>query len=107
LFKISGIPYQQHDHQYPQIPNTLHTAVYVFGNPFDYHEECSQIVLPWVHKTMDNSKKLSLNLHHRIDNDFLQSYLNEFCFKFNRRNFDNVFDRMMVTVAPNKWDYIG
>jgi len=38
-------------------------------------------LLPWVHTTISNAKKLLLDMHHRIDNDFLQNYLNEFCFK--------------------------
>lgn len=39
-------------------------------------------LLPWVHTTISNAKKLLLDMHHRIDNDFLQNYLNEFCFKW-------------------------
>ena len=42
-------------------------------------------VLPWVHKAISNAKRLLLDVHHRIDGDFLENYLNEFCYKFNRR----------------------
>lgn len=56
-------------------------------------------VLPWVHKAISNAKKLLLDVHHRIDDDFLQSYLNEFFFKFNRRYFDNKFDRLMIAAV--------
>ncbi|MCP4080308.1 MAG: IS1595 family transposase [Planctomycetaceae bacterium] len=64
-------------------------------------------VLPWVHKAISNAKRLLLDVHHRIDDDFLQNYLNEFCYKFNRRHFDNVFDRLMVAAVSNRWNYLG
>lgn len=63
--------------------------------------------LPWVHTTISNAKRLLLDVHHRIDDDFLQNYLNEFCFKFNRRYFDNIFDRLMVAAVSNRWNYLG
>jgi len=59
--------------------------------------------LPWVHIVISNSKRLLLNTYHRIDDDFLQSYLNEFCFKFNRRYFDDLFDRLLITSASYRW----
>jgi len=64
-------------------------------------------ILPWVHTTISNAKRLLLDVHHRIDDDFLQNYLNEYCFKFNRRYFDNVFDRLMVAAVSNRWNYLG
>lgn len=63
--------------------------------------------LPWVHLAISNAKRLFLNTHHRIDDDFLQSYLNEFCFKFNRRYFANVFDRLLVAAVSYRWNYLG
>ena len=65
------------------------------------------VVLPWVHKAISNAKRMFLDVHHRIDDDFLQSYLNEFCFKFNRRYFDNVFDRLMIAAVSYRWNYLG
>jgi len=64
-------------------------------------------ILPWVHTAISNAKRLLLDVHHRIDNDFLQNYLNEFCFKFNRRYFDNLFERMMVAAVSYRWNYLG
>jgi len=64
-------------------------------------------VLPWVHKAISNAKRLLLDVHHRIDDDFLQNYLNEFCYKFNRRHFDNLFDRLLVAAVSYRWDYLG
>jgi hypothetical protein len=64
-------------------------------------------LLPWVHTTISNAKKLLLDMHHRIDNDFLQNYLNEFCFKLNRRNFNCIFERLLTASVLNRWDYLG
>lgn len=55
-------------------------------------------VLPWVHVVISNAKRLLLDIHHDIGKNFLQNYLNEFCYKFNRRTLD-LFDRLMTTVV--------
>ena len=64
-------------------------------------------ILPWVNTAISNAKRLLLDVHHRIDDDFLQSYLDEFCFKFNRRYFDDLFDRVMVAAVSYRWNYLG
>ena len=64
-------------------------------------------VLPWVHSAISNTKRMFLDVHHRIEDDFLQSYLNMFCFKFNRRYFDNLFDRLMVAAVSYRWNWLG
>lgn len=64
-------------------------------------------ILPWVHKAISNSKRLLLDVHHRIDDDFLQNYLNEFCYKFNRKYFENQFDRLMIAAVSYRWNYLG
>ena len=69
-------------------------------------KEASKI-LPWVHKTISNTKRLLLDVHHRIDDDFLQSYLNEFCYKFNRRYFNNLFDRLIIAAVSYRWNWLG
>lgn len=67
----------------------------------------SSKILPWVHKAISNAKRLLLDIHHRIDDDFLQSYLNEFCYKFNRRYFSNLFDRAIIAAVSYRWDWLG
>ena len=67
----------------------------------------SSKLLPWVHTTISNAKKLFLDTHHRIDDDFLQNYINEFCFKLNRRYFKCIFDRLLVACVSYKWNYLG
>jgi len=64
-------------------------------------------ILPWVHTAISNAKRLFLDVHHRIDSDFLQSHLNEFCFKFNRRYFDNLFERLLIASVSYRWNWLG
>ncbi len=61
-------------------------------------------VLPWVHKTISNAKRNFLGIHHSIGRSYTQNYLNEFCFKFNRRNNSDLFDRMMNVAVNYKWN---
>ena len=51
-------------------------------------------VLPWVHIVISNAKRQLLDVFHSVDVEFLQSYLNEFCYRFNRRYCD-CFERLM------------
>lgn len=54
-------------------------------------------VLPWVHIAIANAKTLFADMYHGIKPEFLQEYLNEFCYKFNRRYFgENLFDRLVM-----------
>ena len=60
-------------------------------------EEDASKVLPWVHIAISNAKSRFLNLYHGIKDEYLQSYLDEFCYKFNRMYFgDRLFDRLMI-----------
>ena len=61
-------------------------------------------LLPWVHIAISNAKRLLLDIHHSIGNDYLQSYLDEFCYKFNRRYFDSVFERVIMASVSCKWE---
>jgi hypothetical protein len=62
-------------------------------------------VLPWVHTAISNAKRLLLDVHHRIDDDFLQNYLNEFCYKYNRRYFgDKTMERLIVAGVTHQWN---
>ena len=44
-------------------------------------------VLPWVHIAISNAKRSILDTYDDIKAEFLQMYLNEFCYKFNLRYF--------------------
>ncbi len=59
--------------------------------------------LPWVHIAISNAKRLFLDIYHDINGKYLQNYLNEFCYKFNRRYFgENLFDRLLVAAVSYK-----
>jgi hypothetical protein len=47
-----------------------------------------------------------LDIHHNIKPEYLQGYLNEFCYKFNRRYFgEALFDRLLLVGATSKNEF--
>ncbi|MFT5348871.1 MAG: hypothetical protein ACI9M3_001917, partial [Bacteroidia bacterium] len=47
-------------------------------------------------------KRTLLGVYHRINQEYLQLYLDEFCYKLNRRYFkDRLFDRLVIAVVGN------
>jgi len=58
---------------------------------------------PWVHIAISNAKRLLLGIHHSINSRYLQNYLHEFCYKFNRRYIDNVFERLLIASVSTTW----
>jgi hypothetical protein len=58
--------------------------------------------LQWVHIAIANLKRTLLGVYHRINQEYLQLYLDEFCYKLNRRYFkDRLFDRLVIAVVGN------
>ena len=62
--------------------------------------------LPWVHIVTDRCRDGIAAIHGEVDRQFLQLYLNEFCWKFNRRFFRDstdpkydLFDRLVKIAA--------
>ena len=69
------------------------------------HDQIGKL-LPWVHVAISNAKRLLLDIYHEISPEYLQSYLNEFCYKFNRRYFgDGLFDRMLLAGITYKNEF--
>lgn len=63
-------------------------------------------VLPWVHIAISNAKRSILDTYHDIKAEFLQLYLNEFCYKFNRRYFGfKLFDSLELCACTYKADF--
>jgi transposase-like protein len=63
-------------------------------------------VFPWVHVAIANAKRWLLANHHDIKKEYLQFYLNEFCYKFNRRYFgENLLDRLMIAAIKHKNEF--
>jgi hypothetical protein len=62
------------------------------------------IIFPWVHTAISNAKRKTLGLHHQVKDCYMQNYLNEFCYKFNRRFFgEKLFDRLVVATISTPW----
>jgi len=62
--------------------------------------------LPWVHIAISNAKRTLLGIYHKTKGKYLQLYLDEFCYKLNRRYFGNsLFDRLAVAMVMknNYW----
>jgi hypothetical protein len=63
-------------------------------------------VLPWVHIAISNAKRMLLSVFHDIKPEYLQNYLNEYCYKFNRRYFGEAqFDRLLVAAVTYKNEF--
>jgi hypothetical protein len=60
--------------------------------------------LSWVHIAISNAKRNLLGIYHKIKGKYLQLYLDEFCYKLNRRYFgDRLFDRLAIAMSDNYW----
>jgi hypothetical protein len=60
-------------------------------------------ILPWVHIAISNGKRVILNTYHDVKPEFLQKYLDEFCYKFNRRHMgETLFNRLLVACVSYK-----
>ena len=71
-------------------------------------KETTKTTLQWVHIAISNAKRTLLGIYHKIKGKYLQLYLDEFCYKLNRRYFgDRLFDRLTVAVASNYWHVNG
>ena len=53
-------------------------------------------VLPWVHRVFANAKRWAMGVYHGLRPEHLQTYLDEFVFRFNRRRSPHAaFDRLL------------
>jgi len=63
-------------------------------------------MLPWVHIAISNAKRQIINTFHDVKPEFLQRYLDEFCYKFNRRYFgEALFNRLLVACVSYKNEF--
>lgn len=62
--------------------------------------------LPWVHIAISNAKSWILSNFSKVHLDYLQRYLDEFCYNFNRRYMRNqLFDRLLVATLSTKNEF--
>ena len=67
-------------------------------------EQTTTTTLKWVHIAISNPKRTLLGISHKIKGKYLQNYLDEFCYKLNRRYLDeNLFDRLVIAVTHQYW----
>ena len=64
----------------------------------------AHLVLPWIHRVFANAKRWALGVCHGLREKHLQTYLDEFVFRFNRRRTPHAaFDRLLglsLTLEP-------
>ncbi len=78
-----------HTDDYPSY-NILDSAFHHFGEAVKPHEAMDK--LPWVHILIGNAKSFIRGTYHGVSHKHLQSYLSEFCYRFNRR-----FNEFLIT----------
>jgi hypothetical protein len=58
--------------------------------------------LQWVHIAIANLKRTLLGVYHRINQEYLQLYLDKFYYKLNRRYFkDSFLERLVIAAVEN------
>ncbi len=64
------------------------------------HGEPNYDVLKWVNILVSNAKAFILGTYHGVTKKHLQRYLNEYCYRFNRRFWPSqIFDRLLMACA--------
>jgi ISXO2-like transposase domain len=63
-------------------------------------KETTVTTLRWVHIAIGNARRTFDGIYHHMKQKYLQNYLNEFCYKLNRRYFgEKLFNRVLVALA--------
>lgn len=77
---------------YPGAPGVSH-------DPHVIGKMAAPVVLPWVHRIFSNLKVWGLGVYHGLRRAHLQSYLDEFAFRFNRRRTPHAAFRSLLGIA--------
>src|SRR3954447_22649958 len=71
----------------------------------------AHLVLPWVHRVFANAKRWALGVYHGLRRQHLQTYLDEFVFRFDRRRTPHAaFDRLLglsLTLEPATYQMLA
>jgi transposase-like protein len=78
----NGLAALGHDHHAEKVP------------PHQAHEK-----LPWVHIAISNAKTFLLGTYHGVSHKYLQTYLDEFCYRFNRRTWETTLTERLITAC--------
>ena len=71
----------------------------------------AHIVLPWIHRAFSLMRRWSLGTYHGLRRKHVDTYLNEFVFRYNRRYYRHVSFETLLELAADKepasyWDII-
>ncbi len=70
-----------------------------FDHQFEVYDSNSD-TLKWLHTLVGNAKAFVNGTFHGLGDKYLQSYLDEFCYRFNRKGFrKQIFTRLICAVA--------
>ncbi|KAA0243503.1 MAG: IS1595 family transposase [Candidatus Brocadia sp. AMX2] len=65
-------------------------------------------VLKWTHILISNAKSFIMGTFHRFGKKHLQAYLDEFCYRFNRRKWElQLFDRLVTACVNSQAIYFA
>ena len=72
----------------------------------------AHVVLPWIHRVFALMKRWGLGTYHGLRRKYVDTYLNEFVFRYNRRFYRHVSFETMLGLAAHHapasyWDVIG
>lgn len=74
---------------YDGVPDRKHLSEVIKGRP-------AHLYLPWIHRVFSNLKRWGLGVYHGFRKRYIQAYLDEFTFRWNRRKFRAVsFERLL------------
>lgn len=77
---------------YASAPDVTH-------DPHVVGKMAAHVVLPWIHRVFSNLKTWALGVYHGLRKPHLQSYLDEFAFRFNRRTSRHAAFRALLDIA--------
>jgi hypothetical protein len=77
---------------YKRAPDVVH-------DPHVVGKMAAHVVLPWVHRVFSNLKTWALGVYHGLRQPHLQSYLDEFAFRFNRRKSRHAAFRSLLEIG--------
>ena len=61
-------------------------------------------LLHWLHIVISNAKAFVLGTYHGLPKKYLQSYLDEYSFRFSRRDFGPALtERLVIAIAASVW----
>jgi transposase-like protein len=74
---------------YADVPDRKHV-------PKVIRKMAAHILMPWIHRVFSNLKRFAMGVYHGFRRKYLQAYLDEFVFRWNRRRYYRVsFDHLL------------